>query len=99
MVLPPPANQSHSLSALGSPQKKSQGAAFPLDKLHQSWLGAVELAVAVGVAYFLAAQLGLALRAQVGVAIFWPAAGIATGVLIAVGPAARFPVTIAVAVA
>jgi integral membrane sensor domain MASE1 len=70
-----------------------------LDKLHQSWLGAVELAVAVGVAYFLAAQLGLALRAQVGVAIFWPAAGIATGVLIALGPAARLPVTIAVAFA
>jgi PAS domain S-box-containing protein len=70
-----------------------------LDKLHQSWLGAVELAVAVGIAYFLAARLGLALRSQVGVAIFWPAAGIATGVLIALGPAARLPVTIAVAFA
>ena len=87
-----------SLNALGSPQKESPGA-FPFDKLHQSWLGAVELAVSVGVAYFLAARLGLALRAQVGVAIFWPAAGIATGVLIALGPAARLPVTIGVAVA
>jgi PAS domain S-box-containing protein len=70
-----------------------------LDKLHRSWLGAVELALAVGVAYFLAARLGLALRAQVGVAIFWPAAGVATGVLIALGPAARLPVAIAVAFA
>src|SRR6516165_1899736 len=87
------------LNALGSPEKKSQGAAFTLDNLLQSRLGAVELAVAVGVAYFLAARLGLALRAQVGVAIFWPAVGIATGVLIALGPAARLPVTIGVAVA
>ena len=70
-----------------------------LDNLLQSWLGGVELAVSVGVAYFLAALLGLALRAQVGVAIFWPAAGIATGVLIALGPAARLPVTLGVAVA
>jgi len=87
------------LNASASPQKKGQGPAFPLDRLRHPWLGAVELSVAVGIAYFLAARLGLALRAQVGVAIFWPAVGIATGVLIALGPAARFPVTIAVAVA
>ena len=67
-----------------------------MDNLNHSWFGAVRLTVAIGIAYFLTARLGLALRAQVGVAIFWPAAGIATGALIALGPAARLPVAIAV---
>jgi PAS domain S-box-containing protein len=88
-----------SLSASLVPHEKSQGLAFPWGNPKHSWLGAVELAVAIGIAYFLAAHLGLALRAHVGVAIFWPAAGIATGALIALGPAARLPVTVAVAVA
>jgi len=70
-----------------------------LGNLTNSWLGAVALAVAIGIAYFLAAWLGLALRSQVGMAIFWPAAGIATGALIALGPAARLPVAVAVAIA
>jgi len=78
---------------------KSTGATFPFGDHYQSRLGAIGLALAVGLAYFMAARLGLALRAQVGVAIFWPAAGIATGVLIALGPTARLPVTVAVAVA
>ena len=34
-----------------------------------------------------------------GVAVFWPAAGIAIGALIALGPDARLPVAAAVAVA
>src|SRR5262245_4723027 len=53
----------------------------------------VGLAVAVGVAYFLAAQLSLGLLTQPdGVAVFWPAAGVSAGVLIALGPTARLPV-------
>jgi PAS domain S-box-containing protein len=52
------------------------------------------LAIAVGIAYFLAAQLSLDMLTKPdGVAVFWPAAGIATGVLIALGPRARLPVT------
>ena len=47
----------------------------------------------------MAARLGLALRAREGVAIFWPAAGIAVGVLIALGPSVRLPVAAAVAIA
>jgi len=58
----------------------------------QSWLGIVKLAVATGVAYFLAGRLGWALRAESGAAVFWPAAGIAVGALIAWGPSARLPV-------
>jgi PAS domain S-box-containing protein len=49
--------------------------------------------VAVGIVYFLAARLSLALLTKPdGVAVFWPAAGVAAGVLIALGPGARWPV-------
>ncbi len=57
------------------------------------WLGAGMLAVAVGVAYFLAARLSLVLLTKPdGVAVFWPASGVAAGVLIALGSRARWPV-------
>src|SRR5262245_56295964 len=56
-------------------------------------MGAIELAIAVGVTYFSAAQLSLALFAEPGgVVLFWPAAGISSGVLIALGRDARLPV-------
>jgi integral membrane sensor domain MASE1 len=51
----------------------------------------------IGIAYFLAARLGLALTSHAGLAFFWPAAGIATGALIVRGPAARLPVALGVA--
>jgi len=55
------------------------------------------VAVGVAIAYFLAARLSLALLAKSdGVAVFWPAAGIASGALIAAGPAARWPVVFGV---
>jgi PAS domain S-box-containing protein len=57
------------------------------------------LGVSTGVAFYLAARLGLALCTTPGVAVFWPAAGIAVGVLIAWGPGARLPVAVAVVVA
>src|SRR5258708_6437639 len=57
------------------------------------WIGAIGLAIAVGIAYFFAAQLSLALLAETdGVAVFWPAAGVSSGVLIALGRDARLPV-------
>ena len=57
------------------------------------WVISIGLAVAVGVAYFLSARLSLVLLTKPdGVAVFWPAAGVAAGVLIALGPAARLPV-------
>ena len=53
------------------------------------------LTVAVAIAYFLAARLALALLTKPdGVAVFWPAAGVAAGLLIALGPRARWPVVI-----
>jgi hypothetical protein len=43
----------------------------------------IGLAIAVGTAYFFAARLSLALIAETdGVARFWPAAGVSSGVLI-----------------
>src|SRR5215467_3566062 len=63
-------------------------------------LGAIGLAVAVGVAYFLAAQLSLALLAEpTDVAVFWPAAGVSSGTLISLGRQVRLPVTSGVMVA
>ena len=51
--------------------------------------------MAVGLAYFCAAQLSLRLLIKPdGVAVFWPAAGISSGVLIALGPKARWPVAL-----
>jgi len=59
----------------------------------QAWLKLTGLAIAVGVAYFLAARLSLALLTKPdGVAVFWPAAGVSVGALIGIGPRARVPV-------
>jgi len=56
--------------------------------------------LAIALAYFLAARLSLALLAKPdGVAVFWPAAGVATGILIGAGSAARWPVVIGVTAA
>jgi PAS domain S-box-containing protein len=56
--------------------------------------GAV-LAIVIALTYFAAARLGLALLTKPdGVAVFWPAAGVSAGTLIALGPRARWPVVI-----
>src|SRR5258708_38421235 len=61
--------------------------------LTRRWVRGIGLAAAVASAYFLAAQLSLGLLLKPdGVAVFWPAAGISTGVLIALGPHVRWPV-------
>src|SRR5579871_5141203 len=56
--------------------------------------------VGVALAYFFTARLSLALLEPVdGVAVFWPAAGVASGILIALGSAARSPVVVGVVAA
>lgn len=57
------------------------------------------VSIVVAIAFFLAACLGLALLDNAGVAVFWPAAGVASGVMVAFGPAVRWPVVIGVVVA
>ncbi len=56
------------------------------------WITSSLLAVVVAGVYMLSARLSLALLTPDGVAVFWPAAGIAAGTLIAFGPPARWPV-------
>jgi len=64
------------------------------------WVIAVVVTTAVAIAYFLAARLSLALLEKSdGVAVFWPAAGVASGALIVAGSAARWPVIVGVMVA
>src|SRR5215468_2118913 len=59
------------------------------------WTGLLALALAVGVTYFVGAWLSLGLvTVPDGVAVFWPAAGISSGILIALGRGARLSVTI-----
>jgi len=72
---------------------------FSYDSVSRSRTGAIVLGLAIGGAYFMAARLGLVFLAKPGLAVFWPAAGIAVGALIALGPNARLPVTVAVVVA
>ena len=66
---------------------------YALPKRSRRFARSVALAAAVAIAYFLAARLSLGLLTKPdGVAVFWPAAGVAAGTLIALGPSARWPV-------
>jgi PAS domain S-box-containing protein len=94
-----PSNRVGTLKASGMLREKSRGATFPFDGPYQSPLGRVGLTVAIGIAYFMAAELGLALRTNTGTSVFWPAAGISVGALIVWGPKARLSVAAAVVVA
>jgi integral membrane sensor domain MASE1 len=70
------------------------------DDVTQRWVGSIGLAAAVGLAYFVAADFSVRLIVKPeGVAVFWPAAGISLGILIALGPRARWPVLAGVIVA
>src|SRR5262249_29828518 len=80
---------------------------YPSQPLREGWMrrrefiAAIGLAAAVGLVYFLAARLSIGLVLKpAGVAVFWPAAGISSGVLIALGfRRAGWPVAIGVTVA
>jgi len=66
----------------------------------RQWASSAVLAIAVGIAYFLASRLSLLLLTKPDdVAVFWPAAGVAAGVLIALGPGKRLPVAVGTIVA
>jgi PAS domain S-box-containing protein len=58
------------------------------------WGGSIGLAFVVGIAYLLAARLSLLLTTPGGVAVFWPASGVAAGALIALGHRAQLPVAV-----
>jgi len=68
--------------------------------LGQRGLASIGLAAAVCAVYFLAARLSLYLLTEPdGVAVFWPAAGVSAGALIALGRNARWPVAVGVVAA
>ena len=59
------------------------------------WAGPIGLTLAIGIVYFVSARLSLALLTKPeGVAVFWPAAGVSAGALIALGTQARWPIVI-----
>ena len=64
-----------------------------------TWLGSIGIAAAVGVAYFLAAELSNSFLITPETVIFWPAAGISSGLLISLWSIARWPVLVGVMVA
>jgi signal transduction histidine kinase len=71
-----------------------QGQRFTADDLLQRRIGSIGVAAAVGLLYFLVAKLSVRLVLEPsGVAVFWPAAGISSGILIVLGPRARWPVS------
>src|ERR1700750_39356 len=77
---------------LQNPQKQIQ-LALPIGPELTRWGHAIALTVAIGGIYFVAARLSLALLTKPeGVAVFWPAAGVSAGALIALGSRARWPV-------
>src|SRR5882724_13605518 len=58
------------------------------------------ISISVAIVFFLAARLSLALIDKAdGVAVFWPAAGVAAGFLVAFGSTVRWPVVIGVVAA
>jgi signal transduction histidine kinase len=66
---------------------------LPTDLDLTQWVSAIALTAAIGVVYFVAARLSLALLTKPeGVAVFWPAAGVSAGAVIALGFRARWPV-------
>jgi signal transduction histidine kinase len=80
--------------------EKDQGLRLSRDGLAAcTWLRSIGIAAAVGVAYFLAAQLSNSFLITPETVIFWPAAGISSGLLISLWPIARWPVLVGVIVA
>ena len=64
------------------------------------WRWNIQITAAVGLVYFLLAELAFGLYTETNwVAVFWPAFGVSSGTLIALGPRARWPVAVAVIVA
>ena len=82
---------------LESPRKQARSRLPEKPSPGQRWFASARLAIAILAAYFLAARLGLFLQTHPdGVAVFWPAAGVSSGILIALGRHARWPVAIGV---
>src|SRR5215467_15706326 len=85
-----PGTHDMSQSSIALDKSRRFGAA----ELGSRWARNIALAAAVGAAYFLVAQVtifGIAFQPD-KTAMFWPAAGISSGILIVLGPRRRWPV-------
>ncbi len=83
-----------------SPRAHDQRQPSTADDPIRRWIGNIGLTAAIGLIYFLTAKFSVRLILESsGVAVFWPAAGISSGILIALGPRARWPVLAGVMVA
>ncbi|HEY7229860.1 MAG TPA: MASE1 domain-containing protein [Pseudolabrys sp.] len=79
----------------GLPEQAPRTNRESIPKASRAWAHSAGIAIALGIAYFLAARLSLLLLTKPdGVAVFWPAAGVSAGVLIGFGPRARLPVIV-----
>jgi signal transduction histidine kinase len=73
--------------------KKDQPLRLSHDRLAAwTWFRSIGIAAAVGAAYFLAAELSNSFLITPETVIFWPAAGISSGLLISLWSIARWPV-------
>ena len=75
-----------------APDPQPQARASEAPSRAQAWMSQVPTAILVGCVYILAARMSLALLTPGGVAVFWPAAGVAAGTLITFGPSVRWAV-------
>src|SRR6516164_6342486 len=84
---------------LGSRSIRDQHERSTTDSLAR-WRWNIQITAAVGLVYFLLAELAAGLYGETNwVAVFWPAFGISAGTLIALGPSARWPVAAGVIIA
>jgi signal transduction histidine kinase len=76
-----------------APREQDQHRQFATGQLTRRWSGRIVLAMAVGLAYFVVAQvtdIGLVLQ-PASISVFWPAAGVSSGALIVLGSRGRWP--------
>ena len=86
------------MKAAGIPHRANRYLRIP-DLAAGGWAAVLGTAGVVAIAYFLAARLGLALlSAGSDMPVFWPASGLAAGLLIATGPRARPALVIGVVI-
>lgn len=82
---------------------RAQGARqlFAAGHLSRRWAALIALAGAVGLAYFVVAEvaaLGLVLQ-PASISVFWPSAGVSSGALIVLGQRGRWPAVAGIAIA
>jgi signal transduction histidine kinase len=82
-----------------APREQDQHRQFAAGQTTRRWGGRIVLALAVGLAYFVVAQvtdIGLVLQ-PASISVFWPAAGVSSGAMIVLGSRGRWPAAAGIA--